>query len=90
MAGPCSVQDDMLQTTTVGVGGRYSLLKPWQVPAQVTMIFPEPLLWEWEDDIPSSNHSGSALLTQDNIPWFTTLVYEDDIPSLHNSLPLST
>ena len=61
MVGPCLVLDDMPRTAAMGVGGRYSLLKPQWVPAWFGKIFPAPLLWEWEDNIPSSNHSGSLL-----------------------------
>ena len=74
----------------MGVGGLYSLLKPRQVLSWFRTIFPKPLLWEWEDDIPSSNHGGPPFLTQDHIPRLTAVVYEADIPSLHNSLPLYT
>ena len=60
-AGPYSVGMPIPRTAAVGVGGRASLLKPWRVPTWSGRKFPELPLWEWEDELPSSNHDGPLL-----------------------------
>ena len=61
MAGPYLVWDANSQTTAMEAGGRVSLLKPWRVHTWFGIQIPELPPWEWEDELPSSNHGGSLI-----------------------------